>query len=200
MERASRRLLSILGIFLFAFIYGMGAEFYDDHIKPALLTPTRTPRVTATSYYPATITLPASVMGVPIHYRSLEITLVGAIPHDLIYTGNNYAWYPLDGDRIIDLAVRVNNSSLNDVHVNWENVGVIESNGESWFAYFGNTKVTTNPDFDPFGVKITETTVDEFIFIGSATTYMRLIFFVSDSSLPLLFQIESSPLIEFKIK
>lgn len=45
MERATRRLLGIVGTFIVIFIFGAGMGFYEDFIKPALI-PTSTPNPT----------------------------------------------------------------------------------------------------------------------------------------------------------
>jgi hypothetical protein len=45
MDRASRRVFGIVGMIVLFFVWGAGAQFYDDFIKPALVKSTPTARV-----------------------------------------------------------------------------------------------------------------------------------------------------------
>jgi hypothetical protein len=144
-------------------------------------------------------TFPVVPMGQVVHYKNLEIDLVDVTGHDLIYTGNDLAWYPNAGQRIIDLAVSVRNSG--PFHqVNWNDMGITESNGSQWYANFSGFKeVDTLSGVDPFGIKISETNGTDFATF-SRLTYLRLVFFVDDRPQTILFQIENSPAIIFLVK
>ena len=56
MNRAARRLLGMAGVFVFFFVYGIGATFYDDVLKPLFSTPTPTAKVAR--IYPTATTAP----------------------------------------------------------------------------------------------------------------------------------------------
>lgn len=180
-------------------------------INDTILTPLLYPSLSLTHYAPTPILAasptpirvapsPTPVpMGYPVRYGNLEIVLLDVITHDMIYTGD-MIYRAVPGNHIIDLAVQVRNLGELPVHVKWSDVGILESNGGAWYANFGNTKQTANPDFDPFSISIPEQSADEFVF-NSGSTLMRLIFSVSDRPFQTIqFQIEASPFMQFTVK
>jgi len=110
---------------------------------------------------------------------------------------------PLEGHFIIDVGVLVRNLEPgNAVQVKWSNVYILEENGDAWYPVWGQTQtVTPGRKVDPFSIGLSSDNVngDEFLEFEN-DTYMRLIFSVqNDPEQTILFAIEDSPFIQFKV-
>ena len=90
----------------------------------------------------------------------------------------------------------------NPVAVEWGRIGVEESNGDAWYPAFADTKaVSSGTQVDPFSIGIATEVEAEDVVVFEEDTYMRLIFVVlDDPEQDILFGIESSPFITFRIK
>ena len=165
--------------------------------------PTATPRPTSTPRPTATLVPTPAPIGESVQYGSLEISVLDVITHDLIVPGGLYYWYTPEGYIFIDVGVFVKNSNpSNPVTVKWGNVGVKESNGDAWYPGFADTKaVSSGTQVDPFSIGISTEVEPDDVVVFEEDTYLRLIFVVVDDlEQDILFGIENSPLITFRIK
>jgi hypothetical protein len=173
----------------------------DTPLSTATATtkPTSTPKPTATLIPPTPTPAP---IGVPVTYKSLEITLLDVVPHSHIVTGGTYYYYSKPGETFIDLAVRVRNLERgNPVSMTWSYIYVIEEKGIWYPLYSASRKVESGAEFDPFNLDIEFETRGEEVVEFDDDTYLRLIYYVvDDPERTILFGIEDSPLIEFKIR
>jgi hypothetical protein len=167
--------------------------------ETATPTPTRTPRPTKTNIPPTPT--PASI-GSSVIYDSLEITVLDVATHSQIVPGGLYYYYSKPGFTFIDLGVLVKNLNPGQpVKVAWSYIYVTEAGGKSWYPLYGDFKqVDSGKTYDPFNIGV-KTEIN-----GSSTmtfdndTYLRLIYYVTDDpNQTILFNIEDSPLIGFKL-
>jgi len=119
-------------------------------------------------------------------------------------SGNWETFYkPNPGSYLIDVGVLVKNNSKDVVQVKWGNVYVVEESGDAWFPNWGSIK-SVNPGvkLDPFTIGLSSVNlVAEDMVNFEKDTYMRLIFVVAaNPDQIILFGIEGSPMIGFKIK
>jgi hypothetical protein len=166
-------------------------------------TPTRTPLPTRTPR-----PTPAPI-GSAVHYKSLEITVLNVINRPSVHFGDvagNFEKFfePLEGHFLIDVAVLVRNQNPgNPVSFKWENVFVVEANGDAWYPVWGTIKTfPSEKTLDPYtlGLNSTQLRGDDTIQFDGYT-YMRLIFSVSDNpNQTILFGIEDSPFIGFRLE
>ena len=165
--------------------------------------PTSTPRPTSTPKPTATTSPTPAPIGETVTYGSLEITLLQVTTHDLIVPGGKYYWYSKSGQTFIDLSVLVRNLKPgNPVTVTWDKIYIVDVNGDSWYANFGEAKtVVAGRKVDPytFGINNEVTGSAELDFDND--TYLRLIYYTFyDPKKPVFFGIADSPQMTFTIK
>ena len=135
-------------------------------------------------------------VGQAVSYGSLEITVLIADGHTLIVPGGKVYYYAKHGGAFLDLGVLVKSADpSNPVKINWNQVYVVEENGDAWAPGFADVKISKNK-LDPFGIGInTEMTkaLSESAIEFGDDTYMRLIFVVKNVDQTILFGIEGSP-------
>ncbi len=204
MSRVARRFLMLGGMFLIAFLVGVGGEFYKDAIRPVLFpaTPTVSPPPTpSAARWSATVTaVPPRkaepvAMGTRAVYRGIGVTLQDVSTHDLLYVGEDFGgqslgYYPEAGDQIIDLLFAVDGADARLVTVGWKEFAILEEDGSSWYTNFGG--------FGRQGTraKISSLNVED-SFDLSRVQSIRLAFFVGKSPQRLVFHIGGVPLIWF---
>ena len=167
--------------------------------------PTSTPLPTLTEIPPTPT--PAAI-GVPVKYKSLEITVLDVKNLESVHFGEvaggwETFYKPLPGKFLIDVGVLVRNLDPgNAVHMDWMNVFIVEANGSAWYPGWGSMKkVTADKKMDPFTIGLGSTPIDgeEGIDFDN-DTYMRLIFTVdANPEKEILFAIERSPVIGFHV-
>ena len=165
--------------------------------------PTATKRPTSTPLPTATLVPTPAPVGETVKYGSLEITVLDVVTHDLIVPGGQYYWYTPEGYIFIDVGVLVKNLNPGSpVSVEWGYIGVQEASGDAWYPGFADTKaVSSGTQVDPFSIGIATEVKPDDVVVFEEDTYMRLIFVVvEDFEQDILFGIESSPLITFKLK
>ena len=145
----------------------------------------------------------------PVVYDSLEITVLDVINRESVHFGDvSGGWEtfykPLPGKFLIDVGVLVRNLKPgNTVRMTWSNVYVVEANGDAWYPGWGNMRtVSVDKKMDPFTIGLSSTNIngDDAIEFDN-NTYMRLIFSVAaDPNQDVLFIIERSPVIAFRVK
>ena len=166
--------------------------------KPTLTKrPTLTPLPTST-----TVPTPAAV-GEPVLLDSnIEITVIDAFDRDRIYPGGEYLYTPKQGYILVDMGVRIRNLNPGKtVSVPWQQVYILEDNGDSWYPLWGSAKmVESDKTIDPFTIGISSNEVDgnELINIEN-DVYLRLIYIVQESNQQILFGIKNSPQIELAL-
>ena len=74
MNRAARRVLSILGVFIIVFVAGMGSEFYKDYVRPLVTTLTPSPTASKLATNPLSIARTEFAQTKEPCYSSSEIT------------------------------------------------------------------------------------------------------------------------------
>ena len=161
-------------------------------------TPTAEPTPTATQE-----PTPAPI-GLAVLYNDLEITVIDAVTHGLIYPGGYSAWYPNNPDRdiFLDVGVLVRNTG-DPVWMDWNVIGIVEESGDAWYPVFAASQLAENgKKIDPFYIGIPESQLN-----GTAQvllkddTYLRLIFIVNKKpGKTILFNLEYSPYIAFEMK
>jgi len=199
------RLRRLQGAGVLGILYGLYSIVANIWIAiSSIFTPvvSISPTVIPTQYLPPPTFAPTPIsspapMGIPVNYQSLQITLLNITTHDLIYTGEDIAFYPQSGDKIIDLGVLVRNSGAT-VAIKWKDIGIMESNGSAWYPNFcGEKTVSYGQIYDPFNIKISETQEEQFASFAN-DTYIRLIFYVKNVPQNILFTIKDSPSIVFR--
>jgi hypothetical protein len=110
---------------------------------------------------------------------------------------------PIAGHYLIDMGVLVHNQQPGSVvSVNWSNIYIVEENGDAWYPGWGKAKmVDIGAKEDPFriGLSSTNLNADDLVEFDN-DTYLRLIFMVvADPEQIILFRIEDSPAIGFKV-
>lgn len=163
--------------------------------------PTNTPRPTSTPMPTETAIPTPAGMGEPVVGEGIEITVVDAFDRDRIYPGGEYLYTPNPGYLIIDMGVYIRNLNPGQtVSLPWNQVFILEDNGDAWFPIWGKEKVVGSGDtYDPFNIGISSVQLDgdtEISFDGDL--YMRIVYIVRDSNEQILFGIGESPLIEVK--
>lgn len=165
--------------------------------------PTNTPRPTSTPRPTETqIPTPAPV-GEPVLGEGIEITVVDAYDRDRIYPGGSYLYTPNPGYMIIDMGVRIRNLNPGQtVSVPWNQVYVLEDNGDGWYPIWGSSKfVESGKTYDPFSIGISSNQIDgDEIISFENDAYLRLVYIVTDSNQHILFGIGASPKIELTLK
>ena len=167
--------------------------------------PTSTPRPTLTEIPP---TPTPATLGVPVKYKSLEITVLDVKNLESVHFGDvSSGWEtfykPLPGKFLIDVGVLVRNLNPgNPVRMDWMNVYIVEESGDAWYPGWGSMKtVSADKKIDPFTIGLSSTSIDgEDAIDFDNDTYMRLIFSVAaDPEKEILFAIERSPVIGFYV-
>ena len=165
--------------------------------------PTSTPRPTSTPKPTATIQPTPAPVGETVTYGSLEITLLKVTTHDLIVPGGKYYWYSKSGQTFVDLGVLVRNLEPgNPVTVTWDEIYIVDVNGDSWYANFGDTKmVDTGTKVDPYSIGINDEVTGGAMLNFDNDTYLRLVYYTfNDPEKPVFFGIANSPQMTFTIK
>ncbi len=205
MSRVARRFLMLGGMFLIAFLVGVGGEFYKDAIRPMLFpaSPTASPHPTPSSAPRWSATVAAVpprqaepvALGARAVYKGVGVTLQDVSTHDLLYVGEDFGGqslghYPLAGDQIIDLLFAVDGAGARLVTVSWKEFALLEEDGSSWYTDFGG--------FGRQGsaAKIASLNVED-SFDLSRVQSIRLAYFVGKAPQRLVFHIGGIPLIWF---
>jgi hypothetical protein len=162
---------------------------------------TNTPLSTSTPLPPPTETAipptPTPVeVGQVVKYGSLEITLLVADGHTLIVPGGKTYYYAKNGGAFLDLGVLVKNTDPgNPVKINWNQVYIVEENGDAWAPAFADVKISNSkidPDSIGINTAMTKALSETAVEFGD-DTYMRLIYVVKNINQTILFGIEGSP-------
>lgn len=176
--------------------------------KPPLPTNTSTsepsPTPPPTSTFPPTATpepTPAAV-GEPVIGKDIEITVIDALVRNRVYLGGSYLYVPNPGYLLVDMGVRVKNlNPSKTIFIPWNQIYVVEDNGDSWYPLWGSTKVVASGEtYDPFFIGISSIKIDGGGYIRIENdTYLRMIFIVRDSNQKILFGIGTSPQVEITL-
>ena len=161
-------------------------------------TPAPEPIPNWATYVPITQTAYAQALNPTSPYDSLEISVVKVTTHDLIWRGEDIAWYPDAGNRFVDVGVLVRNPGA-PISVQWQYIGIEESNGSSWYpAFAGARTVNLGQSFDPFSIKLGDVLGAESVQFDD-DTYLRLVLPVRNIRQVLLFSIKTSRSIAFNM-
>jgi hypothetical protein len=174
-----------------------------------LPTSTSTPKPTLTkrptlTLLPTSTTVPTpAAVGEPVLLdNNIEITVIDAFDRDRIYPGGEYLYTPKQGYILVDMGVQIRNLNPGKtVSVPWQQVYILEDNGDSWYPLWGSAKmVESGKTIDPFTIGISSNEVDgnELINIEN-DVYLRLIYIVQESNQQILFGIKDSPQIELTL-
>jgi len=123
--------------------------------------------------------------------------------HDLIVPGGLYYWYSKPGEIFIDLGVLVKNFDPNHpVTVTWNDVYIVDVNGDAWRANFGNAKmVESGTQFDPYDIGIDEEVKSGAMLKFENDTYLCPVYYtIYDPEKPIFFGIDNSPPTTFVVK
>jgi hypothetical protein len=204
-----RRLLWIVGIVLgfigFALVgsivsnshkYGYAA--YVTKTTQAWLTAQSTVRSTQTP-----IQTPAP-LGIPVILGNhAELSVIDVLHHEAVNLGGSYQFIPNPSFRVIDVGVRIVNYSPGDtISFRWNNVYVLEENGDGIYPIWGSVKpVRSGEVIDPFDIELNAEEIDgnEMISFDN-DAYLRLIYIVRDIPQDMLFGIGNSPQINFTVE
>ena len=119
------------------------------------------------------MTVPVAV-GTPITYKSLQITLLDVSEHDLIWTGDEMAYYPKAGSHVVDLVLSIHRGlSVSPVRVAWKSISTHQTDGLGWYTNFGGMS-----DSDDLP-KIRTLTPEQDIDLAAVHT-LRLAFFIPE--------------------
>lgn len=171
-------------------------------------TATKTPKPTSTPRPTATLVPTPAPLGSAVTYNSLEITVLDVFNRESVHFGDvsghwETFYKPIAEHYLIDVGVLVHNLKPgNVVPVKWGNIFIVEENGDGWYPGWGKAKtVETGTKIDPFSIGLSSTNLnpDDLVQFDN-DTYLRLIFMVvADPEQTILFGIEDSPAIGFKV-
>lgn len=161
--------------------------------------PTQTPKPTATEVPPTPTFVP---IGVPSISDEYEVTVVNASYFRKI-SSEGFIYTPTEGQgKFLDVGVIVRNLTDKPIQVDWQNVYIIDKNGDSWYPNFGGyLAATDNAAFDPTTLYLypysnLEYTMDDMV-VGEYPLYLRAVW-ATDGARPAtyLFGFDTSNLVE----
>lgn len=119
--------------------------------------PTNTPESTATPVEPtATLAPPTPApIGSVIRSDNFEVKVVIAQKRDRVYPGGKFYFTPASGYMMVDIGVKVKNLTNSPVTVTWNDVYVMNGNGDWWYPSWGTWEKTSD-DLDPFTIGVSE--------------------------------------------
>jgi hypothetical protein len=157
--------------------------------------PTSTPRPTATAIPP---TATAAPVGVIVSNEDYDVNVVKVRKLGSVYLDQNYVWQANPGYLFLELGVQVTSKKMGNKSIPWQNIYVIEQDGNSWYPGWGGfqaarTGETVNPATIIFA-PINDGT--ELVHFGDAV-FLRLIWTIKDNNPSKVhFGFDTSPLIE----
>lgn len=166
-----------------------------------VVPPTATDPPTVAPEPTATIESTPAPVGVPVKSEKFEVTVIGAVNLERIYPGGTYLYTPNAGNIIVDVGVKVSNLTGSSVSVKWENVYVVEQNGDAWFPTWGSYK-ESGKKVDPFSLGISDANINgDDVITFNNDIYLRLIYIVTEADpTTFVFGFDDSPLIEIVVK
>ncbi len=161
-------------------------------------TPTNTPMPTATEIPPTPTFVP---VGVPAISDDYEVTVVYARYFEKISSGG-FIYTPTEpGGQFLDVSVVIKNVSGQTRSVSWEDVYIIDPNGDGWYPNFGGSLVSPNDDsFDPTTLYLYPHYDLETLVFNEETLYLRGVW-ATDGARPAtyLFGFDTSNLVEITL-
>ena len=142
-------------------------------------------------------------MGDSVSGENVTITVVEAFDRERIYPGGSYSYTPNPGYLIIDMGVRLENLTPGKtVSIPWNQVFVLEDNGDGWYSIWGSLKKVGSGDtYDPFNIGINSEQLDgQELITFDGDVYLRLINIVRESNEHILFGIGDSGLVELTLR
>lgn len=160
--------------------------------------PTETPVPTATEVPPTPTFVP---VGFPAISDDYEVTVVYARYFEKISSGG-FIYTPTEpGGQFLDVSVVIKNISGQTRSVSWEDIYVIDPNGDGWYPNFGGSLISTNDDnFDPTTLYLYPHRDLETLVFNEETLYLRGVW-ASDGKRPAtyLFGFDTSNLVEITL-
>lgn len=160
--------------------------------------PTSTPRPTATVIPP---TATAAPVGVTVSNADYDVNVVKVRKLGSVYLDQNYIWEANPGYLFLELGVQVTSKKMGNKSIPWQNIYVIEQDGNSWYPGWGGFQIAQT------GATINTATIifapihdgNELVQFGD-TVFLRLIWNIADNNpSTVYFGFDTSPLVEVVI-
>lgn len=160
--------------------------------------PTSTPRPTSTKAPPTATPAP---VGEVVTSKDYEVTVIKVRKLDTVYLDAVYHWAPAKGFLFAELGVKVTNLKSGTAKIPWQDIFIIEANGDKWYPGWGAFKaVDSGVDVRPTSLVFHEITDGNEMVEFTQDVYLRVIYHVKNNSpTKLLFRFGDAPLIEITI-
>lgn len=164
----------------------------------ATTKPTNTPRPTATAIPPAATPAP---VGVTVSNEDYDVNVVKVRKLGSVYLDQNFVWQANPGYLFLELGVQITSKKMGNKSIPWQNIYVIEQDGNSWYPGWGGFQTARS------GETVNTATIifapidngNELVQFGD-TVFLRAIWNITDNNPSIVhFGFDTSPLIEVVI-
>ncbi len=137
-------------------------------------------------------------MGTPVSTENYEVNVLYMRRLDTVYLDQDYVWVPKKGYMFVELGIKaVNLKPGSTVAVPWQDIYVIEQNGDAWYPSWGEAKaVASGVEISPKSLTFHEIKDKYERVVFKEVAFVRAIYIVGDQRpTTLLFGFGDSPLI-----
>jgi hypothetical protein len=160
--------------------------------------PTSTPRPTATAIPPTATPAP---VGVTVSNEDYDVNVVKVRKLGSVYLDQNYVWQANPGYLFLELGVQITSKKMGSKSIPWQNIYVIEQDGNSWYPGWGGFQIARSGETVNTATIIFAPINDgtELVQFGD-TVFLRVIWNITDNNPSTVnFGFDTSPLIEVVI-